>query len=557
LQAARVRIEHAIQDRESLRWQVTRPDLRSTYLASTQDYYDLYIDILMGLHATSPGAGYDRKALQASERARARGLIESLAERSSDVLRGSDPQLLERVRAARQVLNMKDQRLRSLAANNGGAEQIASADRELNAAIAELRDLEGEIRSRNPRYAQLTQPAALSVSALQQQMDDDTVLIEYWLGAKRSFVWTVTKHGMSSHILPAGGTIESAARTYFAFLTTRPVGQGDGNPDATGQAAGQALSWQLLSPLGEALTHRRLVVVRYGALEYIPFAALPVPGWNGAQTQWLIQSHEIINLPAAAVLGALRKLRTQPPSKTIAIFADPVFSADDPRVVRHAEHVDSATGPGSPDAATMLQRSATESGTPTFYRLRYSRLEADAIASLVPPEQRLEALDFEANRAAALSRDITRFRFLHFATHGVLDSVHPELSGLVFSAVDEQGTPQDAMVRLHEIFQMSLRADLVVLSACQTAVGREIRGEGLVGLTRGFMYAGARRVVATLWNVNDRATAEFMMRFYEGVLRDRLTVAVSLRAAQLALLQDPRWSSPYYWGGIVLQGDWN
>jgi CHAT domain-containing protein len=135
--------------------------------------------------------------------------------------------------------------------------------------------------------------------------------------------------------------------------------------------------------------------------------------------------------------------------------------------------------------------------------------------------------------------------------------VHPELSGLVFSAVDEHGRPQDGLVRLHEIFRLSLRADLVVLSACQTALGREIKGEGLVGLTRGFMYAGAPRVVATLWNVNDRATAEFMTRFYKGVLRERLTAAVSLRAAQLALLQDPRWSSPYYWGGIVLQGDWN
>ena len=555
LQAARTKIERAIRDRESLRWQVTRPDLRSTYLASTQDYYDLYIDILMALHATRPRAGYDRQALRASERARARGLIESFAERGSDVLRGSDPRLQERERAARQKLNIKDQRMRRLAADNGSVEQIAQAGRELNAAIGELRDLEGEMRSRNPRYSQLTQPAALSVSTLEQQLDDDTVLIEYWLGTKRSFAWTVTKRGMSSHVLPAGAAIESAARAYFARLTARPGSQATGSSvDVREDAAGQALSQQLLGPLRAELEHRRLVIVRYGALEYIPFAALPVPGWKGAAAQWLIQSHEIIYLPAASVLAALREPRTQEPNKTIAIFADPVFSADDPRVIRDGGHVVSASRPTD---ATMWQRSAAQAEVPGLNRLRYSRMEADAIASLVTPEQRLEALDFEANRTAALSNDLTRFRFLHFATHGRIDSVHPELSGLVFSAVDEHGRAQDAVVRLHEIFQMSLRADLVVLSACETALGREIKGEGLVGLTRGFMYAGARRVVATLWNVNDRATAEFMTGFYKGVLREHLTAADSLRAAQLTLLQDPRWSSPYYWGGMVLQGDWN
>jgi CHAT domain-containing protein len=175
----------------------------------------------------------------------------------------------------------------------------------------------------------------------------------------------------------------------------------------------------------------------------------------------------------------------------------------------------------------------------------------------VPAGERLEALDFQANRTTALGDNNAQFRFLHFATHGLLDSVHPELSGLVFSTVDERGKPRDGLVRLHEIFGLSLRADLVVLSACQTALGRDIKGEGLVGLTRGFMYAGAPRVIATLWDVDDRATAELMRHFYEHLLKERLTAAVSLRAAQLALMQDARWSSPYYWAGLVLQGDWN
>jgi CHAT domain-containing protein len=149
-----------------------------------------------------------------------------------------------------------------------------------------------------------------------------------------------------------------------------------------------------------------------------------------------------------------------------------------------------------------------------------------------------------------------QYRILHFATHGLVNSVHPELSGLVFSTVDQNGRYQDGMLRLHEIFNMSLNAELVVLSACQTALGKDIKGEGLVGLTRGFMYAGAPRVVASMWDVEDRGTAELMKRFYDGMLKRQLRPSAALREAQLALQHDKRWSSPFYWAGFILQGDW-
>jgi CHAT domain-containing protein len=138
----------------------------------------------------------------------------------------------------------------------------------------------------------------------------------------------------------------------------------------------------------------------------------------------------------------------------------------------------------------------------------------------------------------------------------LINSVHPELSGLVLSLVDPQGRPQEGFLRLHDIYNLKLGADLVVLSACQTALGKDIRGEGLIGLTRGFMYAGAPRVVASLWEVDDRATAELMKRLYEGMLVRGLTPAAALRDAQLALRRDRRWSDPFYWGAFVLQGEW-
>src|SRR5262249_7674254 len=151
---------------------------------------------------------------------------------------------------------------------------------------------------------------------------------------------------------------------------------------------------------------------------------------------------------------------------------------------------------------------------------KYTRAEADSIVALAPKDQTLEALDFDASRDRAMSADLGQYRMVHFAAHGLLNSDHPELSGIVLSLVDAQGRQQDGFLRLYEIYNMRLRADLVVLSACQTALGREVRGEGLIGLTRGFMYAGSPRVVATLWSVKDEATAELMKRFYQGMLKE-------------------------------------
>ena len=155
-------------------------------------------------------------------------------------------------------------------------------------------------------------------------------------------------------------------------------------------------------------------------------------------------------------------------------------------------------------------------------RLRFSRYEADQITRLAPESQRMKALDFAASRATASSTDVGQYGIVHFATHGLINNQHPELSGIVLSLVDQAGRLQNGFLRLYDICNLKLRADLVVLSACQTALGKEVKGEGLVGLTRGFMYAGAPRVVASLWQVDDRATAELMRRFYHGMLEERL-----------------------------------
>jgi CHAT domain-containing protein len=438
--------------------------------------------------------------------------------------------------------------------------------------------LQAKIRSESPRYAALTQPQPLSLKEIQQLVvDDETLLLEYKLGAERSYLWAVTPDAFRSFDLPARAEVEKAARRVNELLfslrsqsiegeTARQSSARLARAKADYPVATAQLSQMLLGPAADLLGKKRLLIVGDGALQYVPFAALPVVrDLKSQMPRPLIMDHEIINLPSASVLAVLRqeqKGRTQADA-SVAVMADPVFSADDVRLSKRG-----ASSPANGDqkhkdqketAAARygsLQRSARDAGIDSFYRLRFSRDEAMAITSLLPADRALSALDFKASRQTAISPDLSRYQIVHFATHGLLNTEHPELSGLVLSLVDERGQPQDGFLRLHEVYSLKLGADLVVLSGCETALGKEMRGEGLIGLTRGFMYAGAPRVVASLWRVDDRATAELMKRFYEGMMKRGLRPAAAMRAAQVSMMKEARWRAPQDWAAFTIQGEW-
>jgi CHAT domain-containing protein len=415
----------------------------------------------------------------------------------------------------------------------------------------------------------LTQPQPLSLKEIQQLLDEDTVLLEYALGEERSYLWAVTTTTIRSFELPRRAEIETAARRVYELLAAQTD---DLYPEALTK-----LSQILLSPAADQLGKKRLLIVSEGTLQYIPFAALPVPGTRvevshrrvsssprlRAAATPLIQDHEIVSLPSASVLGVLRRELGERKSapKPLAVLADPVFDKNDQRVrgtikAQQLEKHPIEKGGEKTAPPSDLQRVTRALSVNRFDRLVLSRREAELITALASGGQPLKALDFAANRATATSPELGQYRILHFATHSLLNNQQPELSGIVLSLVDEQGRPQDGFLRLYEIYNLKLEADLVVLSACQTALGKEIKGEGLVGLTRGFMYAGTPRVVASLWKVSDEATAELMKRFYQKMLRDGLRPAAALRAAQVSMLKEKPWAAAYYWAGFVLQGEW-
>ncbi len=573
---ARKHIEQSLALIESNRQKLEMQELRASYLASVQEYYEFYVDLLMaaGKRRENQGAG-----LQASERARARVLLEMLQEARADLRGNASPDLLVEERRLQSRINATLGR-QLLALDRSDDQQALRLRQELDELVTQQQRLRTEIRRTSPRYAALTQPQPVSVHEIQQEaLDADTVLLEYALGAERSYLWVLTHNNIFSYPLPARTEIEQLARNFHGLLASDPTKTRPGQ--VFGQASqpqpissemlqhrqdellqhGLLLSKLLLAPAAAHLAGKRLLIVPDGALHYLPFAALPELRDGKSPSRAitpLIAGHEIITLPSATTLVSLRRelAKRVPAPRNIALIADAVFDPRDSRIKTSAR---AASGnnpsPQPSNRSRVLAQAANSFGAPSLARLPFTRQEAERIYKLASPPSR-QWLDFDASRAIATNPQLGEYRIVHFATHGFLNAFRPELSGLVLSLVTPQGQAQDGFLLSTELFSLKFPAELVVLSACETALGKEVRGEGIVGLTRGMMYAGAKRVLVSLWSVSDSATAELMEKFYEQMFKEGLKPAAAFRLAQLALAKDPRRQDPYYWAGFTLQGEW-
>jgi CHAT domain-containing protein len=554
LDAARTYAESALKVAESIRTDVESRDLRASYVASIYQYHELHMDVLMRLHRARPGAGLAAEAFEASERARARSLLDRLSEAGVDLRHGVDPELLKREQVLKGAFDDWAVRQRRLGGVAENSEALAAEYQDLEERYDQV---QAEIRSESPRYAALVKPRPLSVKEVQKEvLDPETLLLEYALGDERSYLWAVLDDTHTSYELPPRAEIERAAERVYKRLTARLTMTGDPRDrrrqieraDTEYWTEAAHLSEMLLGPVATRMAGRRILVVADGALQYLPFAALPVPG-SPKDAVPMIAEHEIVGLPSASVLAVLRReSRTRtPPGRAVAVLADPVFEPDDPRLVAL----------GGVGGSERTDGDAVRDGSRGFPRLAATRQEAKAIVAAAPHGMTLQAIGFDASRAMAMSPDLARYRIVHFATHGVVDNQNPGLSGIALSMYDARGQPQDGFLRLHDIYGLELPAELVVLSACDTALGKQLRGEGLVGMVRGFMHAGAQRVVASLWKVDDEATGELMARFYLEMFSEERSPAAALRQAQLALWRQHRWRSPFYWAAFVLQGEWS
>ncbi len=557
--AAEENLQKSIEATEDIRRVSKSTDLTAAFSATVYERYEKYIECLMQKHAAQPSQGLDVRAFEMSELARARSLAELLRASAISLVPGLDPQLAQQEKSLRQSLRVKeDYKVALLSRKKYQMEEVTALDAELARLETEYKQVTEDIRARYPSYGQLTQHAATDLRKIQEQViaDDKTVLLEYSLGEDKSYVWAVTRDSIKSHELPAQAEIIRAAKKVYKLLAVAP------DPNAADELtpALQELSRMILSPVATELNKSRIIVVADGALNYIPFQALPAPS---SGSEFLLADCEIVNAPSASILSELRQEVTQrqPATKMLAAFGDPIFASN--YAVRKDDGVNQAAiAMQAPDTGHLGQALRDvelngDSFDPTVLQpLFYATREIANLRYVANDGQSFVAADFSATRDQLLNADLTHYSILHFATHGYFDTKRPEHSGLVLSTVDRDGRALNGFVGLQDIYQLRAPVDLVVLSACRTALGKDVRGEGLIGLTRGFMYAGAASVVSSLWKVEDESTSELMKQFYANMLERGMAPAAALHAAQNSIRQRPEWRSPYYWAAFTFQGEY-
>ncbi|MBX7223484.1 MAG: CHAT domain-containing protein [Blastocatellia bacterium] len=586
-------LEVAVQACETLRSTQRNQTTRTSLFSLLRGVYEQYHRTLVKLHAQQPAAGYGVRAFEFSEQMRARLLQEMLRDKRIELRQDVPPPLLAKVKELTRQLAAGNEKLLRWKGKEGKEEAVTALEGEILQLNRELQEVQTEIRKTSPRFAALDQPVAKSLKEIQESLAEDVVLLEYLISGPQSYVWAVTRTSLTGFELPAEATLRplvtaylgsvsqpapeprSASRSNIGTSEPKPAPPA-GSSSPNSQDIARQLSLVLLRPLVDIKGKKRLLIVGDEMLNLIPFAALPLPPQNPAQpdtAQPVATLFEVTNLPSASTILQLRRISRQRPAalRAAAVIADPVFDEQDSRVLQPTKHPAPASVPPPKEAATEvaltgkpqpppLQRVLRDvdpaSQGPALPRLPFSRREATYISTLFPPNMSLLAVDFAANKTLVTSDSLNQYRFLQLSTHGLVSDEHPELSGLVLSLVNEKGEEQPGFLQLQDIFNLNLSADLVVLSACRTGLGKNIRGEGMFGMTQGFLYAGAPHVVATLWKVDDRATFEFMRYFYEALVKKQQPPGSALRSAQLALQQSKRWNAPYYWAAFQLYGDW-
>ncbi|MGC9293343.1 MAG: CHAT domain-containing tetratricopeptide repeat protein [Acidobacteriaceae bacterium] len=560
LETARLEINKALRAIGSSRANIDSDRLRTSYFTSKHSYYGLAVDILMQLDRVSPHHGYAEQAWAVAERARARTLLDELQEGGG--VDGPNPDRQLRQKSAALELNIHDteEQLSRLGPTPTDIVRAEQLQRNVHDMLLQEDQLEARIRASNPSYHAVFEAGQMSPSTLGPTvLSDGTALVEYWTGEAESYLWIVTRDGVRSFWLPGRKTLDDLVHSYQQSMLARDrfvAGEDMQARQLRAQQADAQLSAQsqklaaILLPVRFPPHVHRLLIVPDGGLLSMPFAALELPRPQTPAPNYLIQHYDLVYGPSAFAIKTLLAHRAMHPGNMrIAIFADPVYSSTDPRT-------DPATTRPNGSTSQPVLRAASIAGMSGLPRLPASREEAKAIAQIAGASNASVFLDFDASPQRVEELDWGPYAVAHFAVHAIVDTERPEFSGIVLSMVHRNGTPADGVLWLHDIYRLHMPVSLVTLSGCETADGKSIPGEGINGLARAFLYAGAHSVIGTLWNVEDSSSNELMQVFYRAFFDQRVTSAAALRQAQLHVMADPSHQAPYYWAGFVLEGDW-
>ena len=591
----------ALKTIETLRQGSLRADeARTTFLATTKNVFDEAASALAEMAlltgaSDAPLSGkaldYAAEAFKITEQSRARSLLDLLNESNATLVTGIPAELVKRRQENLEKQQEIAENLTGISVSIDEPKKKASdLEADLDKLQTEYDEIENQIRIASPRYAALTGGQPLALTEIQQKvLDDQTVLLEYSLGTETSYLWAADSTSLRLYKLPSRLSLDKLAADVRAQLIparlqrrivgidvaadpSRGLGVISASEDAAGfVAASNALYKAAVEPANLVIGEKRLLIVADGGLNYVPFEALVKTGASAdyASLPYLIKSNEIVYAPSSSVIGAIRQQATKPSGRAMLIVADPVFNSNDARArtVAGSTSTPETRGLGIESALTDVAgqgaAAAAESGKMQglpLARLSGTRIEADQIMKLARTSgaQPDVWLDLDASEGNLESRDVTKYRVVHIATHGLLNAERPQFTGIVLSLVGNKA--EDGFLRTDEVFNLRLGSPLVMLSACETGLGKERRGEGVIGLTRAFMYAGAPTVGVSLWSVADRSTADLMTDFYKRLLTvgtSDTSPSSAMRGAQLSMISGKKYSAPFYWAPFVLVGDWH
>lgn len=529
--------DSALKILEGMRSTLQSEEQKASFMARERFAFEYVINMLSGFYEKDKTKGYDILAFQYAERSKSRAFLDLLAESFANIKEGVNNKLLKN---QDEMLVSLTQAKQLLEKGSNTAQPDPQTIEELKGKIKGLEEdlskIKQEIRKTNPRYADLHYPKPVSLEEAQALCPDrNTVILEYSVGDSSSSLWVITRSSHQLFRLPARKALQEQIESFrFALL----------NPDQSNNEfftkGGYSLYKELLQPAEPYFTKKsKLVIIPDGILNYLPFEVLLTdnmgidPGTSYKNIPFLVKKYPASYGQSASVLKSLLSEQkgikgSDTDNKKLIAFGDPVY-----------------------ENANDTSRSSGYS----YKRLEYSGKEIENIASSfkkgnVEVYLRNDATEENVKREGELKK----FNYVHFATHGFIDEAKPDFSSLVLTKTNN--SEEDGFLHATEIFNLNLNADLVVLSACQTGLGKLVRGEGMVGLTRAFMYAGTPTVMVSLWSVSDVSTSTLMGEFYRNLVKEKLSKTDALRNAQLSMLGNEKFAHPFYWAPFVIIGDW-
>jgi CHAT domain-containing protein/Tfp pilus assembly protein PilF len=522
----------ALENIESMRSHIQMEEHKSGFLADKFEVYVDLVSLLFDLYQGHPSKGFGEQAYYVAERAKARAFLDSLQEGEANLSRKLSPELKEREsELLRRISEIQTELIKPRISDVKRKDLF----KELEEAEDDHLHLIQRIRSTSPVYAQIVYPEPYRLEDIGKRLlDTETAILEYLVGEEEAFLFFLTRDDFSVHRLSASKDLEDRAHNYLSLLKTGT------DKDFQAFKAGERLYQELIGPAEKKLgSMERLIIIPDGNLNYLPFEALIGGEWDD-HPRYLIEDFRISYAPSATALVNLKDRKNLASlRKDLLAFADPDY--DFASISR--KEID-------PD--NILREFYLERGF-DFSPLKYSAEEVRQISKLIKKKARDIYTEKNAREEKIKNLDLQDYKIIHFATHGFIDEKVPLRSSLLLS-LDEDPT-EDGFFQIREIYSTDLNAKLVVLSACQTGRGKLERGEGVRGLSRAFLYAGAESVVASLWNVNDKATSVFMKYFYRS-LSQSLKKEEALQKAKLDMIES-EYGHPFFWAPFVLNGDAN